>query len=103
MGRVALGLVWALVPCALVYSVLPLALFAGGPWQGGAVMLAFGLGSLPNLALMGLLTARAKPFFQRTALRLAAAALLSAFAVVGLYRALYGPDIIAQGAFCLVP
>ena len=33
-GRVVLGLVWGLVPCALVYSVLPLALFAGGPMQG---------------------------------------------------------------------
>jgi sulfite exporter TauE/SafE len=34
----------------MVYGVLPLALVSGGAWQGGAVMLAFGLGTLPNLA-----------------------------------------------------
>jgi sulfite exporter TauE/SafE len=52
-GRIALGLIWGLVPCALVYSVLPLALFAGGAWQGGVVMVAFGLGTLPNLLAAG--------------------------------------------------
>jgi uncharacterized protein len=102
-GRIMLGLVWGLVPCALVYSVLPLALFAGGPWQGAAVMLAFGIGTLPNLAAAGLLLDRAKPLFERTTLRRAAAALVVTFAVVGLYRALYLPDSLAQGPFCLVP
>ena len=102
-GRITLGLVWGLVPCALVYSVLPLALFAGGPWQGAAVMLAFGLGTLPNLAATGLLLDRAKPLFERATLRRAAAALLVTFAVVGVYRALYVPDSLAQGPFCLVP
>jgi len=57
-GRITLGLVWGLVPCALVYSVFPLAFFAGGHWQGAAVMLAFGLGTLPNLAATGLLRSR---------------------------------------------
>ena len=33
----------------MVYAALPLALVAGGPWQGAAVMLAFGLGTLPNM------------------------------------------------------
>jgi hypothetical protein len=36
-------------------------------------------------------------------LRYAAAALLSAFAVVGIYRALYVADALAQGPFCLIP
>lgn len=102
-GRITLGLVWGLVPCALVYSVLPLALFAGGLWQGAAVMLAFGLGTLPNLMATSLLLDRAKPIFERDTLRFAAAALLVAFAVVGIYRALYIPNALAQGPFCLVP
>jgi uncharacterized protein len=102
-GRITLGLVWGLVPCALVYSVLPLALFAGGAWQGAAVMLAFGLGTLPNLAATGLLLDRARHLFERATLRRAAAALLVAFAVVGIYRALYIPNALAQGPFCLVP
>jgi len=44
------GLAWGWIPCGMVYGVLPLALVSGGAWQGGAVMLAFGLGTLPNLA-----------------------------------------------------
>jgi len=102
-GRLALGLIWGLVPCALVYSVLPLALFSGGVWQGAVVMLAFGLGTLPNLAATGLLIARTKPLLERATLRFAAATLLSAFAVVGIYQALYVPGALAQGPFCLMP
>jgi len=102
-GRVTLGLVWGLVPCALVYSVLPLALFAGGPWQGAAVMLAFGLGTLPNLSVTGLLLQRARPVLGRARFRFAAAALLVAFAVTGIYRALDGSHALAAGAFCLLP
>lgn len=47
------GLVWGWLPCGLVYSMLIMAVSAGGALQGGLVMLAFGLGTLPNLLLMG--------------------------------------------------
>ncbi|MEF9996188.1 MAG: sulfite exporter TauE/SafE family protein [Burkholderiaceae bacterium] len=43
------GLAWGWIPCGMVYGVLPLALVAGGAWQGALVMLVFGLGTLPNL------------------------------------------------------
>lgn len=102
-GRIALGLVWGLVPCALVYSVLPLALFAGGAWQGGAVMLAFGLGTVPNLLLMGAMLAGARRALEGAALRYGAAALLIGFALLGMWRVLYEPGALAHGAFCLVP
>lgn len=49
----ALGLLWGWLPCGLVYSTLVWAVSSGGAWQGGALMLAFGLGTLPNLLLMG--------------------------------------------------
>jgi uncharacterized protein len=101
-GRIALGLVWGLVPCALVYSVLPLALFSGGAWQGAVVMFAFGLGTLPNLAATAFLVARTK-LFELTTLRFAAAALLLAFALAGIYQALYVPGALAKGPFCLMP
>jgi hypothetical protein len=50
-GRQALfaGLAWGWIPCGMVYAALPLALVAGGPLQGMLVMLAFGLGTLPNM------------------------------------------------------
>ena len=103
MGRVSLGIVWGFVPCALVYGALPLALFSGGGWQGAAVMLAFGVGTLPNLLATKLLIARATPLFARAQWRVAAAVLIVAFAVVGIYRALYDPNALAQGPFCLLP
>src|SRR5437667_463111 len=68
-----------------------------------AVMLAFGLGTLPNIAASGFAFSRAKPIFERNAWRYAAGALIAAFALVGTYRALYVPEALAQGPFCLVP
>lgn len=47
------GLVWGWLPCGLVYSMLIMALSAGSALNGGLVMLAFGLGTLPNLILFG--------------------------------------------------
>jgi sulfite exporter TauE/SafE len=49
----AAGAAWGWLPCGLVYSVLVSALASGGPLRGGMLMLAFGLGTLPNLLLMG--------------------------------------------------
>ncbi|WP_373020038.1 sulfite exporter TauE/SafE family protein, partial [Thiomicrorhabdus sp.] len=47
------GMVWGWLPCGLVYSMLIMALSAGSALDGALVMLAFGLGTLPNLLLMG--------------------------------------------------
>lgn len=49
-----LGLVWGWLPCGMVYAVLALALTSGSATEGGALMLAFGLGTLPALLTMGL-------------------------------------------------
>jgi len=102
-ARYALGLVWGLVPCALIYSVLPIALFAGGALEGGAVMLAFGLGTLPNLVAAGWMVARARTWLDGWPARYGTALLLAGFAAVGIWRALFGTLSLAQGAFCLVP
>lgn len=48
-----LGLLWGLLPCGLVYSVLLAATASGSPWQGLFTMLGFGLGTLPALLLTG--------------------------------------------------
>ncbi|WKB52860.1 sulfite exporter TauE/SafE family protein [Eleftheria terrae] len=45
------GLLWALLPCGLLYSALMVAALASDPWQGGAVMLAFAAGSGAGLHL----------------------------------------------------
>src|ERR1035437_8576711 len=49
-----LGILWGWLPCGLVYSVLITALASGHAQSGALVMLAFGLGTLPNLLAIGL-------------------------------------------------
>jgi uncharacterized protein len=101
-GRIALGLTWGLMPCGLVYSVLPLAAFAGGTWQGALVMVAFGAGTVPNFLVAGALLQRAQGFFSGRSLRLAAALVVIGFAIAGIYRIAFVPEALGHGAFCLV-
>jgi hypothetical protein len=44
-----LGLLWGWLPCGLVYSALLAAALAGSAAGGGALMIAFGLGTLPAM------------------------------------------------------
>jgi hypothetical protein len=47
------GLVMGLLPCGLIYGVLISSATRGSCWQGGGMMLAFGLGTLPALLAYG--------------------------------------------------
>lgn len=49
----ARGLVWALLPCGLLYGLLFLAAASGGPGSGALLMAAFGLGTVPLTAAGG--------------------------------------------------
>jgi sulfite exporter TauE/SafE len=53
------GVVWGWIPCGLVYSMLINAVSAGSVLNGAALMLAFALGTLPNLLAMGVLAGAA--------------------------------------------
>src|SRR5690606_30261773 len=88
----AVGMLWGWLPCGLVYSTLALALMSGGPADGAIVMLAFGLGTLPNLVAAGLAIERLQPWLRRQGVRRAAAALVFSLGVWGLVRTpgLYG-------------
>jgi len=100
-SRYALGVVWGFTPCALVYGVLPVALLAGSAFNGALVMLAFGVGTLPNLLAAGWTLARSRRWFEDVRFRYAAAAIIAGFAVLGLYRAWFVPEALGQGPFCL--
>lgn len=52
----ALGMAWGLLPCGLVYSALALAVTAAGPVSGAAVMLIFGLVTMPTVMGAGVIT-----------------------------------------------
>jgi sulfite exporter TauE/SafE len=48
-ARLLLGMCWGLVPCGLVYSMLLTAASTASAVTAGAVMLAFGSGTLPSM------------------------------------------------------
>ncbi|HRD86938.1 MAG: sulfite exporter TauE/SafE family protein [Candidatus Accumulibacter sp.] len=79
-----LGLLWGWLPCGLVYSALATALSSGSAAQGAGLMLAFGVGTLPNLLLAGLLAARLRAYTSRPALRMVAGLVVLGFGVWGL-------------------
>ena len=95
------GMVWGLVPCGLVYSVLPLAFLSGNILTGAALMLAFGLGTLPNLMLISKFSAALTQFGQYIWVRYIAASLLFSAGIFGLYRVWYLPEALLKGGFCI--
>jgi len=101
-SRFGLGLVWGATPCALVYGVLPVAMLAGSAENGALVMLAFGLGTLPNLLVAGYAFTHSRRWFSHGAWRYGAALVVAAFALAGLYRAWFVPSALGQGPFCLI-
>ena len=78
-----LGVLWGWLPCGLVYSALASALTAGSAGRGAAMMLAFGLGTLPNLLLAGLLLARLNEFVRRPVVRTLSGLLVLGFGIYG--------------------
>jgi len=82
----AAGMVWGWLPCGLVYSVLIAALASGSALQGGLTMLAFGLGTLPNLLLMGLFASQLQKLLTRRGVKLGAGLVIVALGGLGLFR-----------------
>lgn len=83
------GMAWGWLPCGLVYSILVSALAAGSPASGAALMLAFGLGTLPNLLGMGLFARQIQPFMQQLWVRRVAGLTVAGFGVWGLLTLAY--------------
>ena len=83
-----LGSIWGWLPCGLVYSVVVAALATGSPWRGAALMLAFGLGTLPALLAMGMAAVRIRAVLQNVWVRRISGLIVIGFGLVGLLRAL---------------
>lgn len=84
-----LGALWGWLPCGLVYSVLLTSLASGSAAQGALIMVAFGLGTLPNLLAIGLFWESVKGWVQSPRVRLAAGVIVASFGVYGLYKVSY--------------
>lgn len=83
---VLLGLLWGWLPCGLVYSMLIWALGSGGSVDGALIMLAFGIGTLPNLLATGLLAGQFVRWMQQPLVRAIAGILLILFGLYTLSR-----------------
>ncbi|WP_018607804.1 sulfite exporter TauE/SafE family protein [Uliginosibacterium gangwonense] len=97
-----LGLLWGLLPCGLTYGVLSTAVMSGSALNGGALMLAFGAGTLPNLLLAGVLLARYGKVVRGRAFRTGAGLFVMAFAIYGLVRAPELGGKLWAGVICKV-
>jgi sulfite exporter TauE/SafE len=97
----AAGALWGWVPCGLVYGMLTLALAAGGALEGALVMLAFGLGTLPNLLAAGFAAQRMLELRSRTWVRQLAGTVIVALAIVGLARVPGIAETLRAGWLCL--
>lgn len=75
------GVLWGWLPCGLVYSTLSWAAVSGSAIGGASVMLAFGLGTLPAMLLIGSVAEHAKQVLKNLYFKRASALLLLAYGV----------------------
>jgi sulfite exporter TauE/SafE len=78
-------------------------MLSGSGAAGAAVMLAFGLGTLPMLLSLGLAGARLRAWMQRRPVRIASGAVVLAFGVAGLVRAAGGMPASWLHSVCIAP
>ena len=100
-ARFAAGAAWGWTPCGLVYSMLALALVSGSAGRGAMVMLAFGLGTLPNLLAAGWILRRVGDRVRSPVARLVAGLAIAAFGIIGLARTPGLAQQIREGILCL--
>ncbi|MDM8564197.1 sulfite exporter TauE/SafE family protein [Candidatus Halobeggiatoa sp. HSG11] len=83
------GLVWGWLPCGLVYSILAFSLASCNTWQGGTLMLAFGLGTLPTSLALGATTKWIINFTNNSQVRKLTAILIVILGLIVVYEARY--------------
>ena len=99
-----LGMLWGWLPCGMVYAVLLTALAFGNWWQGAALMLAFGLGTLPNLLGMGIAWRQFDRLRAARAPRAIAGCAVALFGIYGLLKTLQPSAMGSDGLLCyLIP
>lgn len=98
----ALGALWGWLPCGLVYSVLVTSLASGSTARGALIMAAFGLGTLPNLLVIGLFWERCRQWVQAPRVRLVAGLVVAGFGVYGLIKVGYTFYVYGWAGACHV-
>ena len=98
---IAAGVLWGWVPCGLVYSMLALAMASGSAPGGAGVMLAFGLGTLPNLLAAGMAAQKLVAIRRTPWVRRAAGIFIVVLGAIGLARVPGLREALLAGWHCL--
>ncbi len=83
-----LGAIWGWLPCGLVYSALVLAIAQPAPWLSAGSMLAFGLGTLPMVLVVGVATQQLTRLLQQRTVRIGIALLIIFYGLWTIYGGL---------------
>ncbi len=83
---IPLGFLWGWLPCGMVYMALMLTMSVEHAFEGGLIMLAFGLGTLPNLLVMGVAAAKLSKWVRHPTIRMVAGLLVVLLGVMGLWQ-----------------
>ena len=83
-GALLLGMLWGWLPCGFIYSMLIFAALSGSMLQAAAMMLCFGLGTVPAVFAASLISAQIWRAAMARGLNIAAGLLLFAFGVLTL-------------------
>ena len=75
----AVGALWGLLPCGLVYTALAGAATTADPIMGAALLAAFGVGTLPAVAGLGVAASRLGRLVSHAGTRVAAGALIAGY------------------------
>lgn len=82
------GLIWGLLPCGLVYTLLIWSVSLHDPVKSMLFMASFGLGTLPSVMSAGIVSGALARIARNPRLRAAAGLIIVAMALGGLYLAL---------------
>jgi sulfite exporter TauE/SafE len=97
-----LGALWGWLPCGMVYMTLLSAVATGNAWHGALVMLAFGVGTLPNLIAVSIFFERARAWSRSRSIRIGAGLLVASLGMLGLLKAAHPAAFAADGLLCHV-
>jgi hypothetical protein len=90
LHAVPYGVIWGWLPCGLVYSTLTWSLASGSAYDGAAIMLCFGLGTLPAIIIMAASFQKLKHLLSHVLSRKIMACILMVFSVYMLVKAATG-------------
>ena len=95
-----LGMVWGWLPCGMVYAVLLTALVTADTGYGALVMLAFGLGTLPNLLGIALMAGQLRQHMALRPVRAVAALLVAGLGLFAMLKATQPAAFPGGGLLC---